>query len=66
LYIETIKTNVLMQLENLRTYPCVVDREQSGDLAIHAWLYDLHTGEISEYDEGRRIWDTVAESAAGG
>jgi carbonic anhydrase len=66
LYIETIKTNVLMQLENLRTYSCVVDREQSGYLTIHAWLYDLHTGEISEYDEGSCIWGTVAESTEGG
>ena len=62
-YLETIKTNVVMQCENLRSYPCVTDRERSGSLSIHPWLYDLHTGEIWECDEDTGVWDTIAESA---
>ena len=34
-YLETIKTNVLMQCGNLRSYPCVADGEKSGGLAVH-------------------------------
>jgi carbonic anhydrase len=60
-YLETIKANALMQCENLRTYSCVVEREKKGDLSIHAWLYDLHTGTISAYDEASAKWNAVAE-----
>ena len=60
-YLETIKTNVLMQCENLRSYPCVADRERSGALSIHPWLYDLHSGQILAFDEGATQWDAVAE-----
>ena len=60
-YLETIKTNVLMQCENLRSYPCVVGGERSGELAIHAWLYDLHTGRILAFDTSSAQWVAVAE-----
>jgi len=60
-YLETIKTNVLMQCENLRSYPCVAAGEQSGGLSIHPWLYDLRTGRILAFDEGAARWDAVAE-----
>ncbi len=63
IYLETIKTNVLMQCDNLRTYPCVADRERAGALSIHAWLYDLHTGEIFEFDASSDIWGSVATSS---
>ena len=60
-YLETIKTNILMQCDNLRTYPCVAEREQTGNLSVHPWLYDLHTGEIQEWDENFTRWGAVAE-----
>jgi carbonic anhydrase len=60
-YLETTKANALMQCENLRTYPCVVQGEETGALSIHAWLYDLHTGTISAYDESSAKWVAVAE-----
>jgi len=60
-YLETIKVNALMQCENLRSYPCVADGERAGNLSIHAWLYDLHTGKILAFDETSRKWGPVAE-----
>jgi len=60
-YLETIKMNILMQCDNLRTYPCVADRERSGGLSVHPWLYDLHTGRILAFDEKTALWDSVAE-----
>jgi carbonic anhydrase len=51
---------VLLQRDNLRTYPCVADRERTGGLSIHAWLYDLHTGAISEFREPSGTWENVA------
>jgi carbonic anhydrase len=59
-YLETIKTNVLVQCENLRSYPCVADGERSGELSVHSWLYDLHTGRILAFDEDTASWTAVA------
>ncbi len=59
-YIETIKANVLLQCENLRTFPCVAERERAGELSIHAWLYDLHTGRILAHDAETGNWGTVS------
>ena len=61
IYLETIKTNVLMQCENLRSYPCVRQGELEGELAVHGWLYDLHTGRILAFDESSERWGLVAE-----
>lgn len=54
--LETIKTNVLLQLENLRSYPCVVEGERRGTLTLHAWLYDLKAGWIFSYHFESRRW----------
>jgi len=62
-YLETIKANVLLQCEHLRTYPCVVEREGSGSLAVHAWLYDLHTGELFEHHTDTGAWRSIAHSS---
>jgi carbonic anhydrase len=62
-YLETIKTNVLMQCDNLRAYPCVSEREQQGVLSIHPWLYDLHTGVILEHDAADGEWKHIASTA---
>ena len=60
-YLETIRTNVLIQCENLRSYPCVAQGLQSGELSIHPWLYDLHTGKIFAWDAPSETWGAVAE-----
>lgn len=59
-YLETIKTNVLLQFDNLRTYPCVVDGERDRNLVLHGWLYDLHTGTIQAYDFESGEWAPIA------
>ncbi len=46
----TIKENVLMQLENIRTYPVVAARLAKGALTLHAWVYHIETGQILAYD----------------
>jgi len=62
MYLETIKANVLLQCDNLRTYPCVADREAAGALSVHAWLYDLHTGEVREHHADTGTWSAIARS----
>jgi carbonic anhydrase len=61
-YLETIKTNVLLQCENLRTYPCVAESEAAGTLSVHAWLYDLYSGEVLEHHTDSAAWTAIAQS----
>ncbi|MFA5234261.1 MAG: carbonic anhydrase [Sulfurimonas sp.] len=50
LYRLTEKLSVVSQLENLLTYPSVNKRVESGEIAIHGWVYDIESGEIEYYD----------------
>ncbi len=43
---ELSKVNVLQQLENLKTYPVVQERLELGNLALHAWWFDLQTANV--------------------
>lgn len=55
-----IKTNVLLQIENLRTYPCVAERESKGNLKLHSWLYDLKEGWILSHHRESNDWKPVS------
>lgn len=58
-YPETIKANVLLQLENLQTYRCVREAVSSGKLIIHGWLHDLRTGDLLAYDDESGEWELL-------
>lgn len=44
-----IREHVLVQIENLQTHPAVAVKLQRGELSLHAWVYQLETGEILAY-----------------
>ncbi len=46
----TIEQNVLTQIENLETYPVIRSRLHAGKLTLHAWIYEIETGEVFAYD----------------
>ena len=46
----TIKENVLVQLDNLRTYPKVAALMARGALTLHGWIYEIESGQILAYD----------------
>jgi carbonic anhydrase len=46
----TIKENVLMQLENLRTHPAVSQAVDQGTLRLHGWVFSITSGEMLAYD----------------
>ncbi|MDQ6678980.1 MAG: carbonic anhydrase [Acidobacteriota bacterium] len=46
--------NVLVQLHNLRTHPSVAKRLESGELALHGWVYRIGTGEVMAHDVSDR------------
>lgn len=45
-----IEQNVLTQIKNLDTYPVIRSRLHSGQLTLHAWIYEIESGEIFAYD----------------
>ncbi len=49
--IETlVAENVLIQIENLKTYPMVRAKIHQGRLKIYGWIYEIETGEVLAYD----------------
>ncbi len=47
------QVNVLQQIDHLRTYEVVREREQAGRLHLHGWWFDVSTGETHVYDSER-------------
>ncbi|HIK03709.1 MAG TPA: carbonic anhydrase [Trichormus sp. M33_DOE_039] len=45
-----IEQNVLTQIENIETYPIIRSRLHSGQLTLHAWIYEIESGEVFAYD----------------
>ena len=44
-----VKENVLVQLNNLRTHPCVASGLSRGELNLHAWVYEFEYGVLNSY-----------------
>ena len=42
--------NVLLALDNLRTYPAVIERLAQGTLRLHGWFFRIATAEMFAYD----------------
>jgi carbonic anhydrase len=49
LLLQTVKENVLVQLDNLRTHPSVAGQLALGTLTLHGWVYKIETGIIYSY-----------------
>lgn len=44
-----VREHVLVQIENLQTHPSVAVKLQRGDLTLHAWIYQMESGEVLSY-----------------
>jgi len=42
--------NVLLQLQHLRTHPCVAARLAAGHLRLHGWVYCIASGQVLAHD----------------
>lgn len=49
-----IEQNVLTQIENLETYPVIRSKLHSGQLNLHAWMYEIETGKVFAYEAALR------------
>lgn len=45
-----VAENVLIQIDNLKTYPIIRSRLHQGRLKIYAWVYNIETGNVLAYD----------------
>lgn len=45
-----IEENVVAQIENLLTYPCVAAKVRSGSLMMHGLVFNIKTGQFSMLD----------------
>ncbi|NKQ40898.1 MAG: carbonic anhydrase [Sulfurovum sp.] len=57
----TEKISVVLQLENLLTYPAVKRGVENGSIFLHGWHYDLGNGKIEYYDEDKMLFETFTE-----
>ena len=60
---EVARMNVLLTLQNLRTYDVVREREQRGELRLRAWFFDIGSGEIEHYDLETKHWARLGVDA---
>jgi carbonic anhydrase len=45
-----VEENVLVQLENLRTFDFVAERLDRGALKMNGWVFKIATGQVFDYD----------------
>ncbi|MFQ4147748.1 carbonic anhydrase [Arthrobacter sp. LAPM80] len=45
-----VRGNVMAQLTNIKTHPCVALALDQGRLNLHGWVYDIETGSIDTLD----------------
>jgi len=48
---------ILLSIENLHSFPFIVDRIANGTLSLHGWYFDLGKGELLEYNTEQRAFD---------
>ena len=57
------RANVLLQLENLRSYDIVREAVERGELTLHGWYYDIDGPEIEAWDAERGAFVPIRPSA---
>lgn len=56
---EAVKNHVLTQLLRLRSYPCVDKGVAGGQLRLHGWFYEVHTGTVLTHDAASDTFQTL-------
>ena len=59
-----VEENVLLQLSHLKTHPYVAAKHATGKVQLHAWVYDIGSGDVRAYDEDKKSFIPVEERYA--
>src|SRR5262245_12601137 len=62
--VAAVEENVLVQLENLRTYDFVAERLDRGALKMNGWVFKIATGEVFDYDPVSEQFLRLAEGGS--
>ena len=54
--------NVMSQLENLKTYPEVLDHLKAGTLRLHGWWFDIAAGNVYAFDPEEKKFLIIDEN----
>ena len=65
-HLATVRENVLLQMEHLRSYDPVREAERAGSLTVHGWVYHLETGTFQAYDTDTESWIPLSVAATSG
>ena len=60
----TSEENVLVQIENLRTYPVVKMALRDGRIHVHAWYFEIGTGRVYAYAPERGQYEPIRHEEA--
>ena len=55
----TAEENVLLQMENLRTYPVVRKAASEGRLHVHAWFFEIGTAKMYAYNPDKGQYELL-------
>lgn len=58
-----IKENVVAQLDHLKTFPSIAARLKSKKIQLHAWTYDIATGDVQAWDSNSGNYISIEEYA---
>ncbi|RZU23991.1 carbonic anhydrase [Streptomyces sp. BK239] len=47
---EGVQNHILAQVLRLRSYPFIDKKLSAGELTVHAWYYEVHTGSVLSHD----------------
>jgi carbonic anhydrase len=61
-HLATVRENVLVQLEHLRSYDPVRAGERAATLQTHGWVYHLETGSFEAYDPASGDWKPLVQA----
>jgi carbonic anhydrase len=53
---DIVKLNILLQIENIKSYPIVQEKLLAGEVELHGWYYDIATGDLKEWDETQQAF----------
>ncbi len=59
--VAAVEENVLVQLENIRTFNFVAERLEQGKLKMNGWVFKIATGQVFDYDPTSEQFLLLAE-----
>ena len=55
-----VKVNLMNQVDNLKTYPVITDMIDNKQITVNAWIYDVHSGHMLEWDDRQKTFSKIA------